>query len=1057
MPHVHSTETAATAQVLASLERWAEEAPREHAVSSDVATLMWDRTVAAGTPGQYAAERAMLTLSRWAELTTVEERARYISSALGHHKQSRVTPKMAKLCPKGGGQIEVLNDVQSVAPLLLTPGGPIRRLILQIPPGAGKTCTYIAVISQFLGNGHSIVVVGDDDVFAVFKEGLRQCPAQVLRRMVDANGNQVLPETVVYLRDINPNMSAFCTLKCPSAKAELQGDPYKCDAGALTWLDTKVYFFNFVMAGNWMRAWSEERTNKKGNRVSSMYLAVNPFSDKLLLVVDEAHKTAVPSMEQATARWKKAAALFPKYIAGLGQDPSKNPYILFGSATMNVTTFPTLSLCLPVLIKGKTDSGLHIDCDFRKPPRINLHKFLSPDEGFVRIATEFKVVAYPTAESSDAKDKILMVDQVRMRLFNFRGFALDEEQKGASEQDDLENPCPVSVRALREAGSNIYIPIDNEKNRKSILDIWAGVAYIVDMSQDYRYYPVPDEPYPFIRAVSLPNDVPGFTRDDYLRLLETSSSTSLARWSEVSQFADTQVLKELVQSCLQGDDLDLTRVETLAPKWKAVADDLLSDQRLKGRTMIYPGAFYRNDCDDNYYLLLLAYYLQARLRHCVEEHFHPAKQHQLVTVDSVLHTGYVARTAAPAIYIVGDSAEGKYKKAALAKALKTGQRAIDAGGVPAVGDFLMMMSTKQFRERQYNRYNEEICPGPGDLQHAAGNTIIILAEGGHKALDLKCTTNGLILTTMPGGKFQQTQGRVKRSCAFKALMDPKATSFWRAHVRIYLTWAPKCVDEGPVLDQVLHSFYHSQYQIIRYLEMLQAMAGIGCSKWEIYSNWKQTFSDFDDLPEGGFRCVHDADLAALNEANDLLRDFYCCGSTVGRVREAGEAAIGRGISGDVSVAMVQKSAEGACRDAPHRDIERLEPSIAIQRASVLLGGSDSRTRQPFQSVKFAVPAFEDAEDLPKAELPAASEGKSSGARDSLALFHKMLLGGHSEHSLQPLLGPRSGQSLQKRPRPHSEHSRAVGGKSGGMAHLREHVALAEAREAASWQSLIATR
>ena len=957
----------ATVQALASLKRWTRGASSEPVVGSQITKLLWDTTVAAGKPGQYAAEQAMLKASRWAQLTSVQEKARYISRALGHRKQPKVSVTMPKLCPKGGGKIEVLNDVQAVAPRLLTPGGPIRRLIIQIPPGAGKTCTYLGVISQFVGNGHTIVVVGDDDIFAVFKEGLRQCPAKVFRRMTGPDGKSMAVQETVYLRDINPHMSAFCTLKCAGQNPALQGDPYTCDSSALSWLDTRVYFFTFIMAGNWMQAWSEQRVNKRGELVTSMYHEVNPFSNKLLLVVDEAHKLGVPSMEQTTERWKAAVALFPKYIASLGKDKNANPYILVGTATVNTTAMPTLSLCLPRVIKGFTDPVLFEDDDVTKPPRIDLHSYLNPSAGFVRMADRVKLVAYPQP-GHDPDERVVPVKALKERLVKYRGFATDEVVGKGTNADnaDLSHPCPVSTGALRDAGYNIYEPIDTEENRKRLLDIWAGVVYIVDMSQDFRYYPTVNHPYPFIRSVPLPRGTPEVTQAEYLKLLEKPKGA--ARWTEVSQFADQQLLISMVQGCLDGNPLELERVESMAPKWKAAADDLTSDARLRGRTMVYPGAYNRKGCDDNYYLLLFAFYLQAKLKPYVKRHCQGAEEHQLVTVESALNVdAEEPRTQAPAIYILGDSTEGKafYNKTEIDARLKAGAASVEAGKRPRAEDLVFMISTRAFRERQYNRYNDEVCPGPAHApQQAAGNTIIILGEGGHKALDLKCTSNGLILTTMPGGKFQQTQGRVKRSCAFKKLMD--ATSLWHVNVRTYLLWSPDCLSQGPVIDQPLHSFYHEQYQIIRYLEMLEAMAGVGCSNWEVYSNWKKTFSDFDHLPKGGFRCAHDTDPGTFHETNQKLWDFFLCGGgSLAASDGPGGPLIQRGISGDVSIDMVKKSTHGTCAVASEKDLTKVKTSTALQEAKATLKQSHFGVPTTRKKVRFDVPPFDEvSEDHP---------------------------------------------------------------------------------------------
>lgn len=983
----------AAAQALGAMRRWLKAVPQTGADRSLLTTHLWLSSAVAGQPSAFAAEQSMLRASRWASLRTVEERARYISRALGHRKQERVTPSMPKLCPKGGGSIAVLNDVQAVAPRLMTPGGPIRRLLLQIPPGAGKTCTYLGVMAPFVGNGHTIVVVGEPDVFLAFKGGLRACPARVFRRMLLPDGRSLAPETTVYLRDINPGMSAFCTLKTEKMTKELQGDPFECDADALTWLDTRVYFFDYVMAGNWMTAWAEQKKNKQGKDIVSKYHEINPFSDKLLLIVDEAHKLGIPSLEATTERWKAAAALFPKYMASLGKDKNTNPYILVGTATVNTTQNPVLSLCLPRVVKGFTDSRLFVDDDITQPPKVNLHTYLDPAQGFVRIATSVKVsaVAPPRAVGDAEESAVLPVKAVKDRLTTYRGFASDAEaaaKKGgaADKEEDLTHPCPVSAKALRDAAYFIYEPVDTAENRKKLLDIWAGVAYIVYMSKDFRYYPTTNEPYPMIRSVPLPEGTRAHPQSDYVKLLEKPKSS--ARWTEVSQFADKGVMVGMVKACLQGQPLDLEHVEFLAPKWKGVAEDLIEDKRLRGRSMVYPGTYNRADCDDNYYLLLLAFYLQAKLRRFVGKHCPGAKEHQLVTLESVVRPDQEApRSAAPAIYILGDPTEGKYLGSTVAAHLKAGAAAVEAGRVPDAEDLVFMLSTRAFREKQYNRYNAEVCPGPDHVpQQAAGNAIILIGEGGHKALDLVCTSNGLILSTMPGGKFAQTQGRVKRSCAFKKLMD--ATSLWHVNVRIYLLWAEECLKGGPVIDQILHSFYHAQYQIVRYLEMVEAQAGIGCSNWELYSEWRKTFADFDGLPEGGFRCAHDLEPGERHVRNKESWSFFHCAAADQDPLLAPAEEIRRGPAGDVSPEAVSASTHGTCSRNAAAPLETAQGAIR-DAARILRERRFADRRRPTAAARTELQAVENdgpALDFAAGRSP-ASDARAGGRSTRSAGHH----------------------------------------------------------------------
>ena len=223
-------------------------------------------------------------------------------------------------------------------------------------------------------------------------------------------------------------------------------------------------------------------------------------------------------------------------------------------------------------------------------PQLDLKQYLSPTAGFVRRLEFVRMKSFPIA-NQETEEIRLEVKAVKERLVRFRGFKDDppdmpiaagkkktpkrgkKASGGGTGLDDPNHPCPVSPSALRDAAYEVYDPIDNEENRRRILDLWAGLVYVVDMSQDFRYYPTTNRPYPMIRAVE------AYQNAEYKEMLANPEGN--ARWTEVSQFASVKELKRLVNICLQGDDLNVALVEQMAPKWKAVADDLLTD-RLHG-------------------------------------------------------------------------------------------------------------------------------------------------------------------------------------------------------------------------------------------------------------------------------------------------------------------------------------------------------------------------------------------------------------------------------------------------------------------------------------------
>ena len=882
------------------LKRWISECETSacHKGIYEISEKLWNSSFSEGRVHSSGPKSGAFNESSWASLKTPQQQARYTTRILGGHQ--RIPPSSMRAnkneCPTGGGPIQHLDPVQLEPSKILYPGSVVRRLIVQLPPGAGKTCLYLDVMSKFIGRGYTIVVVGDPDIFIAFQKNIRNCPTLIPRRLKRADGSILDDGDKGYeqkLSSVNPGMDAFCALKGDArVKKNLQGPQFNC-INADSWIDTKVVFFDFVRAGNWMEAWSAGSEGKK-----SKYHAINPYSSKLLLVIDEAHKLGIPSQEQTTPNWKRKAALFPKYLHSLGTMAEENPYILAGTATVNTTTLPSLSLCLPTVIKGVSRPSLwvHNPENFAGKPQLNLHTYLDPNQEFVKERKNIRLRSVPPTGKM-IEEIEMPVAALTQRLDFYKGFQQSSaslSKAGGQKDSNRAHPCPVTIADMHNSAQKIYDPIDTKENREAIFNIWGNVAFVVDQSHDYRYYPKTDDPYPLLRGVEIPNG------DEYVRFLKDSRGHS--RWTELSQFANQNVLKTMVQDCLQGNPINIARVEIFAPKWKAAAEDMMNDPQLKGRTMIYPGAFFRTDCDDNYYLLLLAFYLQAKLKPKLNQTFHQT-QHQIYTLDDLKHGGEAQRRqdpkgkTVPGIFIVSDSSEGKYKSNDIKKHHTSLNVSMSTKRTLNAADVVCALGETQTRARQLQVYNKQGCPGAENLlpMQSANHDIIIIAEGGHKSLDLECTTNGLILSTMPGGKFEQTQGRVKRRCAFKNI--PLRTDLWKVHVRVYLLWEPHCLQNGAVIDQALHRFYEEQHKIIRYLEMLEAMVGIGCSKWELYSNWKKHFQEFGKLKLGGFRCVHDKDTSSLHKQNEEIRDMYYC--DYGYYSTSETPLIRHGIAGDV--------------------------------------------------------------------------------------------------------------------------------------------------------------
>lgn len=117
----------------------------------------------------------------------LERRLHTQSLKLGAHKFPAVPADARSRCPGPGSADFQLTELQRAAQVFFVPGvdPELRRVMVELTPGMGKTCVYMEVISKFIGkvnpetgNYFNIIVLGDDEVFAAF-ESLRSCPAKV--------------------------------------------------------------------------------------------------------------------------------------------------------------------------------------------------------------------------------------------------------------------------------------------------------------------------------------------------------------------------------------------------------------------------------------------------------------------------------------------------------------------------------------------------------------------------------------------------------------------------------------------------------------------------------------------------------------------------------------------------------------------------------------------------------------------------------------------------------------------------------------------------------------
>jgi hypothetical protein len=118
----------------------------------------------------------------------LEQRLHEEALKIGSHGEAAVKPGAPSRCPRGESAKFTLTELQRAAQRLFYPGcpGPMRRIMTELTPGMGKTCIYMEVIAKFMGKRNpdtgdffDIVILGDDEVFSAFFNGMGRCPAAV--------------------------------------------------------------------------------------------------------------------------------------------------------------------------------------------------------------------------------------------------------------------------------------------------------------------------------------------------------------------------------------------------------------------------------------------------------------------------------------------------------------------------------------------------------------------------------------------------------------------------------------------------------------------------------------------------------------------------------------------------------------------------------------------------------------------------------------------------------------------------------------------------------------
>jgi len=843
----------------------------------------------------------------------------YLSARLGH----RVVPKPGNqpdLCSADADTFQSLTPPQRAASDLLQPGGPLKQLLMQLPPGAGKTCAYLEVMVKFLNwqpppeasnqDGFSVVVIGDKDIWTSFNNDLAKCPAKIRGTGVlfNQDGTNVnFSERM--LRDLEPKSSITPgeanKNKVPSNWWKLASQPPRPSTAAggkkaprledkkMLGIDEDsptpknfyrlgngrhVFFLDYREAGAWLKTiiendpemWSKyinpagkSKTVGKGKTSHYHYfpqMRPGPNGPRVLMIFDEVQKLCNPSEERVTSvgNWKTSVHDVAAYLRL--RPFQENFYILAGTATINTTSFPTLSVCLPFVLKGRSImfSGFE-DGDKHRPiideaiQEFDLYSFLDVQSGYVDKVSEIYagrplVSARRLEAAKFSKPEEIDVEEAAERITRLQGWDnwidVKTMPKAYSTSTD-KHACPTDKKDRNFATRHIYkLRKDNDTTQKIIQWLWKNLVFAVNTTADRRFFPARHEPYPTIRAVEA--TAPWI--EQAKKALRAVSAKGPG-WLEISQYNDTAHLNEILREGMEtymthgGTEPafkrgDISDILQRAPKWQQMIDDL---KAMQGKTFVYLGSRDSGHVFGCHYSLLFMLVVQS-LFFDKEGGKHKMHFYLPQFLDDKTRQKLIDKQSPVPLFIYPNLKEDANAKPAKKKDKLTWE------------DHLANASTTIGRTQALANFNA-LC---GPFQSSTRSAILCMDSEGYKAVDLKCASNALIGCPQTAGRFQQTQGRVARRCTFKPYRKDmrdspnKLAEADKNYVYVYLLTATDAFSpDSVVLDPLLYAFYKEQSKILRDLEELEISAAIGCSNWIVYSDWKNYFQN------PNFKCVAD--------------------------------------------------------------------------------------------------------------------------------------------------------------------------------------------------------
>lgn len=842
-------------------------------------------------------------------------------------KKSAVSKKVTEECndrdaqtkqpiPRSGPRrVTVLHPGQEYPSRIMFPGG-VRRLLVDMSAGAGKSCLQWNVIGNFLDAGFQVVFVGDPDVCLAMGDGIRECPVEVRFNHLPTGGSTSAPEQVreTRLGGINnvDGKSPFCAvysvpvlrnslLNLPLGKRE-DGTPDDCKTASgqamESWRDARMMVLGYVQAGNLVKAWipyynalhglSTNKDPQSCKPKSGRYQAINPH-ERILWVVDECHKLF--NIQEEPSTWKASLLILQDYFRRLGDDA----YVLFSSASPNITTRPELTVNLFKALQGTTNKLI-----FRKKEhpwhKVPIqYKTIRKGNKDVRVGVEEvdqqALVADPQATHRTVMDyyipdgafsgegKEFVEDAEKAILWHPGSNSNSKVRRMSSEQHTEFGPQELlnlkekmkASHCIASGGSSKFAvdpaelyrmlrPV--EAHKVHLMNLFATRTFATQNLFDYHFYPVVVQDAPMIRGVSV-------TAAQSRTLKECLGRKKKPPWENTSQFADVAVLKETAKrwwdACsrdpfMEMDDSTVRIIEEHAAKWKAVADDLCTDQDLRGKSAAYLGAPMLGSevpaqlrIDDNIYNVIFAFYLVHRLNMQLTVVGIQGYRYFVKSVTEILRRQPPHDRRNIPIYILADQSDDKYDKKEVDDALHRlrGQEPLSLAQLcillgAAFPPHLVGRDDKEtsYRKSQLNQFNAERPISDDGPSAAYLYSIMVLGPGAYKAITLRATNNMFILSAQTYGKQQQTMGRIWRTCSFQEVTHQK---LWRINLWVYLlsSGGGRCAAVDPLeCDCVLQSYLLEQNYVVNYLRKLYLQSALACDAFVDFSQWSKTLGSF---------------------------------------------------------------------------------------------------------------------------------------------------------------------------------------------------------------------